>query len=191
MLLLLFTYVLLTRALRSLILPIKAIILDLISIAVAFAALVAVFRFGFASSIFNTYRLDQIEAWVLIFLCAVLFGLSMDYELFLVSRMREAREQGASNSDAIVEGLAHTGGVVSAAAIIFVAAMSGFVMGNFAGLQQLGIGLGFGVLIDATIIRGLLLPSSMVLLGRWNWWMPTWAASLLKVKASPLDEVRL
>ena len=190
---LLLTYILLTRALRSLILPIKAIILDLISIAVAFAALVAVFRFGFASSILNTYRLDQIEAWVLIFLGAVLFGLSMDYELFLVSRMREARERGATNNDAIVEGMVQTGGVVSAAAIIFVAAMSGFVLGQFAGLQQLGIGLGVGVLIDATIIRGLLLPSAMLLLGRWNWWLPQWAADLLKVKASPLEirEVRL
>ena len=190
---LLLTYILLARALRSLILPIKAIALDLISIAIAFAALVVVFRFGFASSLLHTYRLDQIEVWALIFLGAVLFGLSMDYELFLVSRMREARDRGASNSNAIIEGLAHTGGVVSAAALIFVASISGFVTGHFAGLQQLGIGLGVGVLIDATIIRGLLLPSAMVLLGRWNWWLPVWAARLLKTKASPLDqpEVRL
>lgn len=186
------TYLLLARALRSLILPIKAIALDLISIAVAIASLVSVFRFGFASSLLHTYRLDQIEAWVLIFLFAVLFGLSMDYEIFLVSRMREAYDRGASNAEAIVEAMAHTGGVVSAAAIIFVCAMSGFVMGHFAGLQQLGVGLGVGVLVDATIIRGLLLPSAMVLLGRWNWWLPEPAARLLKTKASPLDypEVR-
>jgi RND superfamily putative drug exporter len=187
------TYILLTRALRSLILPIKAIALDLISIVVAFAALVAVFRFGFASSILQTYRLDQIEVWALIFLGAVLFGLSMDYEIFLVSRMREARDKGATNNEAIIAGFAQTGVVVSAAAIIFVSAMSGFVFGHFAGLQQLGVGLGVGILIDATIIRGLLLPSTMVLLGRWNWWLPVWAARLLKTKASPLDqpEVRL
>ena len=184
---LLLTYLLLVRALRSLILPIKAIALDLISVAVAFAALVSVFHFGFASSFLQTYRLDQIEAWVLIFLFAILFGLSMDYELFLVSRMREARQAGASNNDSVVEGLAHTGGVVSAAAIIFLAAVSGFVTGHFAGLQQLGIGLGVGVLVDATIIRGLLLPSTMVLLGRWNWWLPTPVARFLKTKASPLD----
>ena len=184
---LLLTYLLLVRALRSLILPLKAIALDLLSVAVAFAALVAVFRFGFASSFLQTYRLDQIEAWVLIFLFAILFGLSMDYELFLVSRMREAREAGASNNDSVVEGLAHTGGVVSAAAIIFLAAVSGFVTGHFAGLQQLGIGLGVGVLVDATIIRGLLLPSTMVLLGRWNWWLPAPIARLLNTKASPLD----
>lgn len=185
---LLLTYILLTRALRSLVLPIKAIALDLISIAIAFAALVAVFRFGFASSLLDTYRLDQIEIWALIFLGALLFGLSMDYEIFLVSRMREARDRGATNSEAIVEGFAHTGAVVSAAAIIFVAAISGFVTGHFAGLQQLGIGLGVGVLIDATIIRGLLLPSAMVLLGRWNWWLPEGVARLLKTKASPLDQ---
>jgi RND superfamily putative drug exporter len=184
---LLLTYMLLVRALRSLILPLKAIALDLLSVAVAFASLVAVFHFGFASSFLQTYRLDQIEAWVLIFLFAILFGLSMDYELFLVSRMREAREAGATNNAAVVEGLAHTGGVVSAAAIIFLAAISGFVTGHFAGLQQLGIGLGVGVLVDATIIRGLLLPSTMVLLGRWNWWLPMPVARLLKTKASPLD----
>jgi len=190
---LLLTYILLTRALRSLILPIKAIALDLISIVVAFAALVAVFRFGFGSSILQTYRLDQIEVWALIFLGAVLFGLSMDYEIFLVSRMREARDKGATNNEAIIAGFAQTGVVVSAAAIIFVSAMSGFVMGHFAGLQQLGVGLGVGVLIDATIIRGLLLPSTMVLLGRLNWWLPAGVARLLKTKASPLDqpEVRL
>ena len=190
---LLLTYILLARAFRSLILPIKAIALDLISTAVAFSTLVVVFRFGFGSSLLNTYRLDQIEAWVLIFLFAVLFGISMDYEVFLVSRMREARDRGATNNNAIFEGMAHTGGVVTAAAIIFVASVSGLISGHFAGLQQLGVGLGFGVLVDATIIRGLLLPSAMVLLGRWNWWLPDSVARILKTKASPLEvrEVRL
>lgn len=190
---LLFTYILLVRAFRSIILPLKAIVLDLISVVVAFASLVAVFHFGLGSSFLHTYRLDQMEAWVLVFLFVVLFGLSMDYEIFLVSRMREARDRGASNNDAIIEGLANTGAVVSAAAIIFVAAVSGLITGHFAGLQQLGVGLGVGVLIDATIIRGLLLPSAMVLLGRWNWWLPTPVARLLKTKASPLKirEVRL
>ena len=190
---LLLTYILLARAFRSLILPIKAITLDLISTAVAFSTLVVVFQFGFGTSLLNTYRLDQIEAWVLIFLFAVLFGISMDYEVFLVSRMREARDRGATNNNAIFEGMAHTGGVVTAAAIIFVASVSGLISGHFAGLQQLGVGLGFGVLVDATIIRGLLLPSAMVLLGRWNWWLPDSVARILKTKASPLEvrEVRL
>jgi RND superfamily putative drug exporter len=119
---------------------------------------------------------------------AVLFGLSMDYELFLTSRMREAKDAGATNKDAIIEGIANTSGVVTGAAIILVGALSGFVFGHFAGLQELGIGLAAGIIIDATIIRGLLLPSSMVLLGRWNWWLPQGLASFLKIKASPLEE---
>ena len=188
LLILIFVYVILLRAFRSIILPLKAILMDLISIAVAFGSLVLVFRFGVGSSILGTYRLDQIEAWVLIFLFAALFGLSMDYEVFIVSRMREARNRGATNSEAIIEGMALTGGVVTAAAIILVGALSGLVFGHFAGLQQLGIGLALGVLIDATIIRGFLLPSAMVLLGRWNWWLPSSVAKLVKTKASPLGE---
>ena len=192
-LLLLVAFLLLARAFRSLILPIKAILMDLVSISISFASLVAIFKFVFGSTLFGTYQLDQIEAWVLIFMFAVLFGLSMDYEIFLVSRMREAKDAGASNNDAITHGIAHTSGVVSGAAIILVGALSGFVFGHFAGLQELGIGLAVGIIIDATIIRGLLLPSSMVLLGRWNWWLPQGLAGLLKVKASPLErpEARL
>ena len=192
-LLLLVAFLLLARAFRSLILPIKAILMDLVSISISFASLVAIFKFGFGSTLLGTYQLDQIEAWVLIFMFAVLFGLSMDYEIFLVSRMREAKDAGASNNDAITHGIAHTSGVVSGAAIILVGALSGFVFGHFAGLQELGIGLAVGIIIDATIIRGLLLPSSMVLLGRWNWWLPQGLAALLKVKASPLErpEARL
>jgi len=173
-------YLLLLRAFRSILLPLKAILLDLISVSVAFASLVAVFRFGFASSLLHTYRLDQMEAWALIFMFAVLFGLSMDYEVFIVSRMREAHDKGASNDYAVIEGMAHTGGVVTAAALIMVTALSGLVAGHFAGLQQLGVGLSVGVLVDATIIRGLLLPSSMVLLGKWNWWIPKNIARFIK-----------
>lgn len=192
-LLLLVAFLLLARAFRSLILPVKAILMDLVSISISFASLVAIFKFGFGSTLLGTYQLDQIEAWVVIFMFAVLFGLSMDYEIFLVSRMREAKDAGASNNDAITHGIAHTSGVVSGAAIILVGALSGFVFGHFAGLQELGIGLAVGIIIDATIIRGLLLPSSMVLLGRWNWWLPQGLAGLLKVKASPLErpEARL
>ncbi len=190
---LLIAFLLLARAFRSIVLPIKAIFMDLISISIAFSILVAVFKYGFASTLLGTYQLDQIEAWVLIFMFAVLFGLSMDYEIFLVSRMREAKDAGASNNEAIVTGIANTSGVVTGAAIILVGALSGFVFGHFAGLQELGIGLAVGIIIDATIIRGLLLPSSMVLFGRWNWWLPQRIAVLLKVKASPLElpEARL
>jgi RND superfamily putative drug exporter len=165
-LILLITFFILLRTFRSLVLALKAIILDLISIAVSFATLVLVFKFGI-----GTYQLEQLEAWVLILLFAILFGLSMDYEIFIVSRMREAWDRGASNEEAIREGMRNSGTVVTAAALIFISALTGLITGHFAGLQQLGIGLAAGVLIDATMIRGLLLPSAMVLLGRWNWWM--------------------
>ncbi len=185
---LLLAYLILVRAFRSLVLPLKAILMDLISIAIAYGSMVLVFRFGWGSSIIGTYHLDQIEAWVLIFLFAVLFGLSMDYEVFIVSRIREAKDRGISNSQAITEGLAHTGGVVTAAAIILISALAGLIFGRIPGLQQLGIGLAFGVFIDATLIRGLLLPSAMVLLGRWNWWLPAAIAKLARTKASPLED---
>ena len=185
---LLIAFLLLARAFRSILLPIKAIIMDLISISIAFAVLVVVFKFGIGSTLLGTYRLDQVEAWVLIFMFAVLFGLSMDYELFLVSRMREAKDSGASNTAAIISGIANTSGVVTGAAVILVGALSGFVFGHFAGLQELGIGLAIGIIIDATIIRALLLPSSMVLFGRWNWWLPKPIAAVLRTKASPLDQ---
>lgn len=193
LLIILISYFVLLCTFRSLILPLKAIALDLMSIAAAYGALTLVFQNGIGSALLGTYHLPQIEAWVLIFLFAVLFGLSMDYELFMVTRMREARDRGASNEEAIVEGLSQTGGVITAAAVILVGALSGFVFGHFAGLQQLGVGLAIGILVDATIIRGLLLPSAMVLLGRWNWWMPTRIANLLNIKASPLGgrEARL
>jgi RND superfamily putative drug exporter len=166
-LIVLITFMILVRTFRSIVLAIKAIILDLISIAASFATLVLVFKFGV-----GTYQLEQLEAWVLILLFAILFGLSMDYEIFIVSRMREAWDRGASNEDAIREGMRNSGAVVTAAALIFISALSGLITGHFAGLQQLGIGLAAGVLIDATLIRGLLLPSAMVLLGKWNWWLP-------------------
>ena len=166
---LLITYLLLMRAFRSIWLPLKAIALGLISVGVAISAIVWVFRYSIGSAWLGTYQIAQVEIWALVFLLVVLFGISMDYEVFLVSKMREAIDRGATNDEAIVEGLASTGGVVTAAALIFVAAVSGLVSGHFLGLQQIGVGLAVGVFIDATLIRGFLLPSSMVLLGKYNW----------------------
>jgi RND superfamily putative drug exporter len=181
-------YFLLIRSFRSLVLPLVAVLLDLLSLAATYGLLVAVFRFGFLSPILGTYHVSQIEGWVPIFLFAVLFGLSMDYEVFIVSRMREARDQGKSTSDAIKEGLAHTGGVVTAAAVILVGALGGLANGQIAGLQELGVGLALGILIDATIVRTLLLPSVMTILGKWNWWLPESVAKAAMTKASPLEE---
>jgi len=127
---------------------------------------------------------------VMVFLFVLLFGVSMDYEVFIISRIKEGRDRGATNSEAILEGITESGIIVTTAALIFIGAVSGLVLGHFAGLQELGIGLVFGVLVDATIIRGLLLPSLMVLLGRWNWWLPTSVARIMKTSPAPLDEVR-
>ncbi len=118
----------------------------------------------------------------------MLFGLSMDYEVFFVTRMREAWDRGADNGRAIVEGLSRTGRVVSVAAVIMVGALCGLVGGRVAGLQELGVGLALGVLLDATVVRGLLMPSLMLLAGRWNWWLPPGLARLVHVKASPLAQ---
>jgi RND superfamily putative drug exporter len=181
-------YFLLIRSFRSLILPLVAVLLDLISLAATYGLLVAVFKFGFLSPLLGTYQVPQIEGWVPVFLFAVLFGLSMDYEVFIVSRMREARDKGESTPAAIKEGLAHTGGVVTAAAIILVGALGGLANGHIAGLQELGVGLALGILIDATIVRTLLLPSVMTILGKWNWWLPESVARAAMTKASPLRD---
>ena len=161
------SFVILRRFLDSLFIPIKAIILDLISIFAALGSVVFFMNHGV-----GVYKLDQIEIWTLLFIFAVLFGLSMDYEVFIVSRIRESYLENGDNKQAVIEGLANTGGVVTTAAITMVGALTGFVSGHFAGLQELGIGLIAGIAIDATIIRLLLLPATMVLLGKWNWSHP-------------------
>ena len=116
--------------------------------------------------------MDPIEAWIPVFLFATLFGLSMDYEVFIVSRMREAWDRGESNADAVAHGLERTGRVVTAAAAVMVVAFSGFAAGRIAGLHQFGVGLAVAVTLDATVVRAILLPSLMAVLGRWNWWLP-------------------
>ncbi len=153
------------RAFDSLALAVASIVFDLLSVAAGYGLMVAVFRFGFAADVLGTYRTAQIEGWVPIFIFAVLFGLSMDYEVFIVRRVREARLAGQSHHDAIVAGLADTGGVVSAAAVVMIAALSGLVAGHVAGLQELGVGLAGGVLVDATLVRGLIVPATLALWG--------------------------
>ena len=179
-------YLVLLRAFRSLLLPLMAVLLDAVSVAAAYGLLVVIFRFGIGADVLGLYRVSQIEGWVPIFLFAMLFGLSMDYEVFFVTRMRESWDNCGDNSRAVTDGLTHTGRVVSAAALVMVGALSGLVAGHVAGLQELGAGLALGVLLDATIVRGLLMPSLMALLGRWNWWLPAPVARLAGVEVSPL-----
>lgn len=179
-------YLVLLRAFRSLLLPLMAVLLDAISVVAAYGLLVVIFRFGVGADVLGLYRVSQIEGWVPIFMFAMLFGLSMDYEVFFVTRMRESWDNCGDNSRAVTDGLTHTGRVVSAAALVMVGALSGLVAGHVAGLQELGAGLALGVLLDATIVRGLLMPSLMALLGSWNWWLPVPIARLAGVEVSPL-----
>jgi RND superfamily putative drug exporter len=181
------TFVLLMRAFRSVVLPLKAIILNLLSIGAAYGLLVVVFKWG-AGEWVGLIAYDQIEGWIPVFLFAMLFGLSMDYEVFLVSRMREEWDNGATNEQAIVLGLTRTGRLVTAAGLIMFAAFMGFVAGSIVGLQQFGFGLAAAILIDVTIVRALLVPSAMKLFGKWNWWMPEGLARVVRVEPSRLGE---
>jgi RND superfamily putative drug exporter len=151
--------------------------------------LVAVFRFGLGHAAAGLYRDPQVEGWIPPFLFATLFGLSMDYEVFLVTRMRETWDGGAGNADAVAHGLERTGRIITAAAVIMVAAFSGFVTGRIVGLQEFGVGLATAVVLDATIVRCVLVPSLMALFGRWNWWLPPRMARLVRVRPSPLGGV--
>ncbi|MGH3130200.1 MAG: MMPL family transporter, partial [Gaiellaceae bacterium] len=181
------TYLLLLRAFRSLLLPLKAIVLNLLSIGAAYGLLVAFFKLGFGE-VLGLTQFDQIEGWIPVFLFAMLFGLSMDYEVFLVSRMREEWDAGRDNESAVALGLEKTGRLVTAAGLVMFAAFSGFVAGSIVGLQQFGFGLAAAILIDVTIVRALLVPSAMKLFGRWNWWLPERVARVARVPASPLAE---
>jgi len=166
------TAVVLARAFRSVVLPIKAVLLNLLSVGAACGAAVAVVQWGVAADLFGVTEAPAVEGWIPVFAFALLFGLSMDYEVFLVMPMREAVDAGASTDRAVAAGLERTGRVVTAAAAIMVAVFSGFVLGDVPGLQQLGIVLAVGVLVDATVVRLAVVPGLVAILGKWSWWVP-------------------
>jgi putative drug exporter of the RND superfamily len=165
------SYLLLLRAFRSVVLPLKAVLLNLLSVSATYGVLVLVFQHGLHSSL-GLEGTPQIEGWIPIFLFAMLFGLSMDYEVFLLSRIREEWDRRHDNEEAVAYGLEHTGRIITAAALIMIAAFSGFTAGSFVGLQEFGVGLSAAILLDATIVRAILVPALMKLLGDWNWYLP-------------------
>ncbi len=175
------TYLVLVRAFRSLFLPLKAIALNLLTVAAASGLMIAVFEWGWGSWA-GLLPVGQIEGWIPVFMFTLLFGLSMDYEVFLVSRMREAWDETRSNRRAVVHGLSSTGRVVTAAGLIMTATFSGLMLGSIPTMQQLGFGLATAILIDITLVRGFLLPSTMALAGRWNWYLPRWAARAVFIR---------
>ena len=166
------SFVLLMLVFRSIVVPVKAILMNLLSVGAAYGLLVLVFQKGFLIGPLGFQQVQAIEAWLPLFLFAVLFGLSMDYHVFLLSRIRERFDQTGDNTDAVAFGVRSTGRLITGAALIMVAVFGGFAIGDLVMMQQMGFGLGVAVLLDATIIRSILVPSSMKLLGKWNWYLP-------------------
>jgi RND superfamily putative drug exporter len=165
------TYLVLLRAFRSAVLPLKAVLMNLLSVSATYGVLVLAFQHSAGTAV-GFQSSPQVEAWIPIFLFATIFGLSMDYEVFMLSRMREEWDAHHDNERAVAFGLERTGRIITAAAIIMIAAFSGFMTGSFVGLQEFGLGLAIAILLDATIVRALLVPATMKLLGRWNWYLP-------------------
>jgi RND superfamily putative drug exporter len=181
----LLTYVLLMRAFRSVLLPLKAVILNLVSLGAAYGIIVFIFQKGHGSeAIWNVPATDSIISWIPLMIFAFLYGLSMDYEVFMLTRMREAYDETGDTAQAISLGLARTGKLVTSAALVLMFAF--FVLSTSPGtdIKQFGIGLAAGIIFDATVIRALLVPSIMRLMGDWNWWLPSWAARILRVSPS-------
>ena len=176
------TYLILLRAFRSVVLPAKAVLMNLLSVSATYGVLVLAFQHGWGSDL-GLGRTPQVDAWIPIFLFALLFGLSMDYEVFLLSRIREEWDRRHDNEQAVAYGLEHTGRIITAAATIMIAAFAGFVFGSFVGLQEFGLGLSAAILLDATVVRAILVPATMKLLGRWNWYLPERVRRVLRVRA--------
>ena len=166
------SFILLLVVFRSIVVPIKAVIMNLLSVGAAYGLLVLVTQEGVGAELFGFQQVESIEAWLPIFLFAILFGLSMDYHVFLLSRIRERYDQTHDNTEAVVFGVRSTGRLITGAALIMVAVFGGFAAGDMVMFQEMGFGAGVAVLIDATIVRSILVPAAMRLLGDWNWYLP-------------------
>jgi uncharacterized membrane protein YdfJ with MMPL/SSD domain len=173
-------FMLLLVTFRSIVIPIKAILLNLLSVGAALGIVTWVFQDGNLESLLGFDSTGAITAWFPLMLFVILFGLSMDYHVFILSRIREAVDRGESTDDAVAHGIKSTAGVVSAAALVMVAVFAIFATLSFIDMKQFGVGLAAAVLIDATLVRGVLLPATMKLLGDWNWYLPSWLEWLPK-----------
>jgi putative drug exporter of the RND superfamily len=179
------TFVLLARAFRSLLLPAKAVLLNLLSVGAIYGVLKLVWQDGHGSGLWGIPATGSVNTFIPVMVFAFLYGLSMDYEVFILARMREAHDQTGSTTTAIVEGIGRTGRLVTSAALILFAAFASLAAGPETTLKVFATGLGAGILLDATVVRALLVPALVSLFGRWNWWLPTWAARPLGVPPSP------
>ena len=171
---LVFAFVLLLVSFRSIVIAVKAIVLNLLSVGAAYGVLVAVFQWGWGESLLDFQSNGGIASWLPIFMFVILFGLSMDYHVFILSRVREAYDRGMKTEDAVAHGITTTAGVVSSAALVMVGVFAVFALMPILDMKEMGIGLAAAVLIDATIVRAVLLPATMKLLGDANWYLPRW-----------------
>ena len=179
------TFILLARAFRSLLLPLKAILLNILSVAAAWGVLVLVWQHGYGSElVFGIEATGSIPSWMPLMIFAFLFGLSMDYEVFILSRMREEFDRTGSTETAVIEGIGRTGRLVTSAALILFLAFTAMASGPGTDLKMMATGLAAGILLDATVVRALIVPAVISLMGRWNWWLPHWPARLLRVEPS-------
>lgn len=175
------SFVLLLLAFRSVVVALVSIALNLLSVGAAYGLLTLVFIHGFGASLFGFEQVQTIEAWIPLFLFSVLFGLSMDYQVFIMSRIKERHDEGASTRDAVASGVASTGRIITGAALIIIVVFSGFAAGELVMFQQLGFGVAIALLLDATIIRTVVLPSLLTLLGERAWYMPRWLHWIPKI----------
>jgi RND superfamily putative drug exporter len=181
----LLTFVLLMRAFRSVILPLKAVILNLVSLGASFGIIVFIFQMGHgAEAIWHVHPTNAIISWIPLMIFAFMYGLSMDYEVFMLTRMREAYDETGDTRAAVALGLARTGKLVTSAALVLMFAFFVLSTGPGSDIKQFGIGLAAGIIFDATVIRALLVPSIVRLIGRWNWWLPGPAAKVLFTRPS-------
>lgn len=172
------SFIILILAFRSLVISVTAIIMNMLSVGASYGLVVLVFQKGIGADLFGFIQVDVIETWLPLFLFALLFGLSMDYHVFLLSRVRERYLQTGNNTDAVSFGLQSTGRLITGAALIMVAVFGGFALGDLAMMQQMGFGLAVAVFLDATLVRCVLVPATMKLLGKANWYLPKWLAGI-------------
>jgi putative drug exporter of the RND superfamily len=178
---LLLSFVLLMLVFRSILVPLKAVIMNLLSIAASYGVVVSIFQNGWIKNVVGIGKEGPIEAWVPMMLFAIIFGLSMDYEVFLLSRIKEEYDRDHDNATAVSHGLAKTARLITAAAAIMICVFGSFVLSDLRVLKLIGFGLAFAVFIDATVVRLVLVPATMELLGDKNWWFPKWLEWLPRI----------
>lgn len=182
----LLTFLLLARAFRSLLLPLKAVVLNVLSVGAAWGVMTLVWQNGHGSeAIWGIAATGSISSWIPLIVFAFLYGLSMDYEVFILARMREEFDSGGDTDKAVIEGLSRTGRLVTSAALILFLAFASMASGPGTDVKILATGLAVGILLDATVVRALLVPAVVSMFGTWNWWMPPGPARLLRVRPSP------